>query len=84
MTVNINLTMHTFVESKAPFNPSKRTVHLKILVDKTSIEVFVDDGKVVHSNLISPDYEDESITLYSDGGTAAFSNLKIKHIKSSR
>ncbi|WP_315900428.1 glycoside hydrolase family 32 protein [Neobacillus bataviensis] len=70
-----------YVESKAPFDVSKKKVHLRILVDKTSIEVFVDDGKVVHSNLIFPDPADRGITLFSEGGTAVFKNIIVKHLK---
>lgn len=73
-----------YVESKAPFVASKRNVHLKILVDRTSVEVFVDDGKTVHSNLIYPRFEDQNISLFTEGGKAEFSNLKIKHMKPSR
>ncbi|MCM2534498.1 GH32 C-terminal domain-containing protein [Neobacillus pocheonensis] len=35
-----------YVESKDPFDASKKKVHLKVLVVKTSIEVFIDDGYV--------------------------------------
>ncbi|MCK2008824.1 glycoside hydrolase family 32 protein, partial [Peribacillus sp. Aquil_B8] len=68
-----------FVESTAPFDASKKKVHLKILVDKTSIEVFVDDGKVAYSNLIFPHVEDKGITLFSEGGKAIFKNMKVTH-----
>lgn len=82
--VNRSLTEHpdqqnTHSESTAPFPAEQTQVHLKILVDKSSIEVFVDDGKVVQSNLIFPHADDQAITLYSDGGTAIFKNMTITH-----
>ncbi|MFC9709432.1 glycoside hydrolase family 32 protein [Paenibacillus sp. NPDC056933] len=67
------------LESQAAFAPEKNKVHLKILVDKTSIEVFVDDGSLVLSNVIFPKWSDRGITLYAEGGTAVFSNLRIKY-----
>lgn len=70
-----------YVESKAPFDGSKQQAHLKILVDKSSIEVFIDDGRITHSNLIFPKAEDQGISLYSEGGTAIFKNIKIEHLK---
>ncbi|GIP52992.1 glycoside hydrolase family 32 protein [Paenibacillus vini] len=71
-----------YLESKAPFNASNKKVHhLKILVDRTSIEVFVDEGEIAFSNLIFPDSHDKGITLYTEGGTAAFNNVVIKHFK---
>ncbi|MBD1383135.1 glycoside hydrolase family 32 protein [Metabacillus arenae] len=71
-----------YVESKAPFDTSKKKVHLKILVDKTSVEVFVNDGKVAHSNEVFPNLNDKGITLFSEGGTSIFKNVKIKHYDS--
>ncbi len=58
---------------------SKKNVHIKILVDKTSIEVFIDDGTIVFSNEIFPELNDQGITLFSEGGTATFKNVVIKH-----
>lgn len=69
----------TYLESRAPFDVSKKNVHLKILVDKTSIEVFVDDGTIVYSSEIFPEINDKGITLFSEGGTAVFNNVVIKH-----
>lgn len=67
-----------YLESRAPFNAGSKKVHLKILVDKTSIEVFVDDGSVVFSSVIFPDLNDKGITLFTDGGKAVFDNLVIR------
>lgn len=69
-----------YLESKAPFDVNQKNVHLKILVDRTSIEVFVDDGEIVLSNEIFPEINDKGITLFADGGTASFNNVIIKHM----
>lgn len=71
-----------YIESRAPFDISKKTVHLRILVDKTSIEVFVDDGRVTYSNEVFPNSDDKEITLFSIGGKAIFQNIVIKHFRS--
>jgi levanase len=68
-----------YLESKAPFDVKKKSVHLKILVDKTSVEVFIDDGEIVYSNLVFPELNEQGITIYSEGGTAIFENIVIKH-----
>ncbi len=70
------------VKSQAPFDSEQKKVHLKVLVDKTSVEVFIDDGKIVHSNQVFPPLEDEGITLFSEGGKAVFENVEIKHYNS--
>lgn len=71
-----------FLESRAPFDRSRKQLHVKIFVDKTSIEVFINDGKVVHSSLIFPPLTDKGITLFSEGGKAIFKNIKIQHLNS--
>lgn len=69
-----------YSESRAPFDTNKKKVHLRILVDKVSVEVFVDDGKITYSNEVFPKLNDKGITLFSDGGEAIFKNVEIKHI----
>ncbi|WP_413467489.1 glycoside hydrolase family 32 protein [Metabacillus niabensis] len=69
------------VESTSPFNTNKKQVHLKILVDTTSIEVFIDDGKEVHSQVIFPEEKAQGISLFSEGGEAVFSNLTFTNMK---
>lgn len=68
-----------YVESKVPFDVNKRKAHLKILVDKTSIEVFIDDGKIAYTSEVFPQLNDRGIALFSEGGTSVFKNVKIKH-----
>ncbi|HTG68626.1 MAG TPA: GH32 C-terminal domain-containing protein, partial [Candidatus Udaeobacter sp.] len=68
-----------YLESRAPFDVKRKNVHLKILIDKTSIEVFIDDGLIVFSNEIFPEINDKAITLFCEGGTAVFKNVVIKH-----
>lgn len=70
-----------YLESTAPFDVSQRKIHLKILVDRTSVEVFIDDGSVAYSNVVFPELGDQGISLFSDGGTAVFSNIVIKALK---
>ncbi|WP_241428135.1 glycoside hydrolase family 32 protein [Clostridium sp. DJ247] len=71
-----------YVESRATFDTSKKKVHLKILVDKTSVEVFVDDGKIAYSSEVFPNLNDKGITLFSIGGKSIFENVVIKHFHS--
>ncbi|WP_169087058.1 glycoside hydrolase family 32 protein [Paenibacillus sp. PL91] len=72
-------TSRRYLESRAPFDVKKKKVHVKVLIDKTSIEVFIDDGKIVFSNEIFPEMDDKEISLFSEGGTAIFDNVVIKH-----
>ncbi|MGG1592481.1 glycoside hydrolase family 32 protein [Terribacillus saccharophilus] len=69
-----------YQESKAPFDTEKKLAHLTILVDKTSVEVFVDDGEVVHSNVVFPHPQDQAISIFAEGGSAKFDNISIKRL----
>ncbi|WP_411349485.1 glycoside hydrolase family 32 protein [Paenibacillus sp. WLX2291] len=71
---------NNLLESQAPFDSSKKKVHLKLLVDKTSVEMFVDGGQVTLSNLVFPEPGDQGIALYSEGGKAVFDNVVIKYL----
>lgn len=66
-------------ESKAPFDSGKQYAHLKVLVDKTTIEVFIDDGKIAFSSQVFPNADDQGITLFTEAGTAVFENIQVKH-----
>jgi levanase len=71
----------TFVESKAPFPSTANQAHVTILVDKTSIEVFIDGGRTVQTNLVFPLSEDRGISLFSEGGGVIFRNLKVDRLR---
>ena len=69
-----------FLESKAPFKPFDQSVHMTILVDKTSVELFMDNGRTVHTNLVFPRPDDQGISFFVEGGSATFENVKIDHL----
>lgn len=55
----------------------KKTFHLDIFADKSSIELFVDGGRIAMTNLMFPVAPYENVRLYSQGGKAEFQNMKI-------
>ncbi|MFC9926259.1 glycoside hydrolase family 32 protein [Streptomyces sp. NPDC127190] len=65
-------------ESRSPFDPSGGRVRLRILVDRTSVEMFVDDGRYVHSAEVFPYLVDNRLALFAAGGTAVFRNTVIR------
>lgn len=54
-----------------------KTYHLDIFVDKCSVEIFVDGGRIAMTNLVFPTQPYNNIKLYSKGGTAKVMNLKV-------
>jgi len=65
-------------QSNAPIDPAARSVHLKVFVDRQSVEVFVNGGYTILSNLVFFESGDTGLSVYADGGTARFSNISIK------
>ncbi len=61
--------------AEAPIDPSSRWVHLRVLVDMQSVEVFVDAGHTVLSQQVYFMDGDEGLRLYSYEGEATFSNI---------
>lgn len=55
----------------APLTPSDGSVTLRVLVDRSSVEVFADDGAVVFTELIFPAPGPNTIRAWSDGDPAA-------------
>jgi levanbiose-producing levanase len=62
-------------------DPSTGRLTLRILVDRTSVEMFVGDGRVVHSHRVFPLEGDDGIRLYAHEGAATFRDLTIRQLK---
>ncbi|WP_307613539.1 glycoside hydrolase family 32 protein [Pseudarthrobacter sp. W1I19] len=67
-----------YTRAAAPIDPAARSVHLRIFVDTQSVEVFVNGGHTVLSQQVHFAQGDTGISLYSDGGPATFSRIKIR------
>ena len=55
----------------------KKTYHVDIFVDKSSVELFVDGGRIAMTNLVFPVAPYENVKLYTQGGKAEFKSLKV-------
>ncbi len=53
------------------------TYHVNIFVDRSSIELFVDGGRIAMTNLVFPVSPYENIKLYTKGGKVDFKNIKL-------
>ena len=54
-----------------------KTYHLDIFVDKCSVEIFVDGGRIAMTNLVFPTRPYDGLRFYSEGGQATVNNLTI-------
>ncbi len=67
-----------------PFMPiAGQSTKFQILVDKTSMEIFVNEGEKVITTIFFPKYQYNQLKIDGDGTTAFISNFKIKAINKS-
>jgi sucrose-6-phosphate hydrolase SacC (GH32 family) len=55
---------------------------LRILIDRTSIEVFANDGELSMSSCFLPKEKDTSLELYAKGGEVTIRSLRVTKLKS--
>lgn len=61
----------------APLEPENGVIRLQIFVDRASVEVFANDGRVVLTDQIFPCAENSGLEIFSDGGEARLAVLDI-------
>ncbi|MCF2738361.1 GH32 C-terminal domain-containing protein [Bacteroides caecigallinarum] len=54
-----------------------KSYHLNVFVDKCSVELFVDGGRIAMTNLVFPTEVYNSLRFYTEGGEAEVKNLSI-------
>lgn len=65
----------------APTFESDKKISLRIFVDKSSMEVFGNDGKSVMTNLVFPTEPYSAISVSAPGGKAKIESIKVYPIK---
>ena len=66
----------------APLSTVDGVVHLRVLVDWSSVEVFGQDGQVLLTDQIFPDPGSIGIAAFADGGTATLRSLTVDQMRS--
>ncbi|UTM46688.1 glycoside hydrolase family 32 protein [Glutamicibacter mysorens] len=67
-------------ESKSPLEVPSGKLDVRILVDRSSVEVFFGDGRLVHSHRVFPLSTDAGIKLFVSGGKASYKNLTAREL----
>ncbi len=67
---------------KINYKPVNKKVDIEILVDRSSIEIFVDGGKYSISSSFIPDMDKQRCELYTIGGEVIVDYLEINSLKS--
>jgi sucrose-6-phosphate hydrolase SacC (GH32 family) len=64
-----------------PLSPD-RLLDLRILVDRSSVEVFAEDGTVVFTDQIFPKPESDRMGVFANGGEATVKSLTVTPLNS--
>lgn len=67
-------------ETQTPIDPASGRLRMRILVDRSSVELFVGDGVDVHSHRVFPLPSDDRIRLYANDGAAVFGDLVVREL----
>lgn len=66
--------------TQAPLDPEAGRVAIHLLVDRTSVELFVGNGCSAQSHRVFPLAGDDGIRLYARGATAVFRDVTIREL----
>lgn len=62
----------------APLTGDDGTVHIEVLVDESSVEVFVGRGEVVLTEQVFPAAASDGLEVFAEGGTAVLRHLVVE------
>jgi sucrose-6-phosphate hydrolase SacC (GH32 family) len=68
---------------KAPLEPEDGRIVLRILVDRTSVEVFANEGRVQMANCFLPDDDQRDLKVFATGGPAKAASVAVWELRPS-
>ncbi|MCY7899331.1 GH32 C-terminal domain-containing protein [Bacillus inaquosorum] len=78
--VTFNPTFNTGIQT-APLKPVNGNIKMRIFVDRSSVEVFGNDGQQVITDIILPDRSSKGLELYAENGGVKLKSLTIYPLK---
>jgi len=72
----------TALGKKAPLAPIEGRIRLQILLDRTSIEVYGNDGLISMPTCFLPDLANRTLAVYAEGGEARIVSLEVYELRS--
>ena len=67
---------------EVPVDAANGQINLRILVDRTSLEVFANDGKVSMSSCFLPEPARMGLELFAAGGSPRILSMTVSELKS--
>lgn len=78
MKLSVNYKNDFALGTWAPLSLCKgKTYHLNVFVDKCSVEIFVDGGRIAMTNLVFPNEPYNALRFYTKGGEAEVTDFSI-------
>ncbi|MHC4951590.1 MAG: GH32 C-terminal domain-containing protein, partial [Planctomycetota bacterium] len=68
--------------TKAKLSPIDGKIKLRMLVDRPSVEIFANDGRIYMPMQAVRDLDDKSLEMYVKGGSASIEEMTIYEMKS--
>ena len=79
---DVNAHKLTCLEKSASLQPIDGRIVLQILVDRTSIEVFGNDGQLSMCSCFLPDMANRRLKIFASGGKARIISLEVNELQS--
>jgi hypothetical protein len=70
------------LDKTGPLQPQDGLIKLRFLVDRASIEIFGNDGRLYMPMGIVSKESDQSLKIYCEGGAARVKSLEVHYLKS--
>ena len=64
-----------------PWSPSEGRLDLRILVDRTSLEIFANKGLIYMPISFPPKEHSPALELFAQGGPARIESLQVRELK---
>ena len=65
----------------AVVEPKDGSIKIEILIDRSSIEIFANDGEVVLSSCFTPEEKDKILTFWTQGGEVMVDEMEAYELK---
>jgi sucrose-6-phosphate hydrolase SacC (GH32 family) len=82
VTVSLKDRKLTCLSAAANLEPVKGRVQLQVLVDRTSLEVFGNDGRVSLTSCFLPKADNRSLEMFATGGAVKVVSLRVYPLRS--
>jgi sucrose-6-phosphate hydrolase SacC (GH32 family) len=71
-----------FGEQSAPLKTEDGRIRLRCIVDRTSIEIFANGGRIYMPCKFRPDDDEKTIAVFARGGAAEATSIKLRELES--